>query len=69
MTSDEFATLLGRLEPLITRKDTKMRRVTKITLASACLNNFLCDRRLEAYMTPALVDWEDVDHRDNEGAW
>ncbi|KAL1260055.1 hypothetical protein QQF64_007882 [Cirrhinus molitorella] len=36
--------------------------VTKITLASVCLHNFLCDRRSEAYMTPALADWEDVDH-------
>ncbi|KAL1277302.1 hypothetical protein QQF64_023975 [Cirrhinus molitorella] len=26
MTSDEFETLLGRVEPLITRQDTKMRR-------------------------------------------
>ncbi len=41
--------------------------VTKI--ASACLHNFLCARRSEAYMTPALADWEDVDHRVNEGAW
>lgn len=43
--------------------------VTKITLASACLHNFLCDRRSEAYMTPALADWEDAGHRVNEGAW
>ncbi|KAL1277301.1 hypothetical protein QQF64_023974 [Cirrhinus molitorella] len=42
--------------------------VTKTTLASVCLHNFLCDRRSEAYMTPALADWEDVDHRVNEGA-
>ncbi|CAM4671483.1 unnamed protein product [Leuciscus chuanchicus] len=41
--------------------------VTKITLASACLHNFLCDCHSEAYMTPALTDWEDADHRVNEG--
>ncbi len=41
--------------------------VTKI--ASACLHNFLCARRSEAYMTPGVADWEDVDHRVNEGAW
>lgn len=43
--------------------------VTKITLASACLHNFLRERRSEAYMPPALADWEDADHRVNEGAW
>lgn len=43
--------------------------ITKITLASACLHNFLCDRRSEAYMTSTLADWEDADHRVNEGAW
>lgn len=43
--------------------------VTKITLASACLHNFLCERCSEAYMPPALADWEDADHRVNEGAW
>ncbi|CAM4682527.1 unnamed protein product [Leuciscus chuanchicus] len=41
----------------------------RITLASACLHNFLCERRSEAYMPPALADWEDADHRVNEGAW
>lgn len=43
--------------------------VTKVTLASACLHNFLCERRSEAYMPPALTDWEDADHRVNDGAW
>lgn len=43
--------------------------VTKITLASACLHNFLCEQHSEAYMPPKLADWEDVDHKIHDGAW
>ncbi|KAA0722998.1 hypothetical protein E1301_Tti019038 [Triplophysa tibetana] len=43
--------------------------VTKITLASACLHNFLCECRSEAYIPSALADCEDADHRIHEGAW
>ena len=43
--------------------------VTKITLASICLHNFLRQHRSEAYLPPALADWGDADHRVHEGAW
>lgn len=43
--------------------------VSTITLAAVCLHNFLRENRSEAYMPPALVDWEDADHRIHEGTW
>lgn len=44
-------------------------KVTKITMASLCIHNFLIERRSEAFMPPAFADWEDADHRVIKRAW
>lgn len=44
-------------------------KVVKITMASLCLHNFLRERRSDAYLPPANVDWKDEDHRLVNGTW
>lgn len=42
--------------------------VEKITMASLCIYNFLCERRYDAYSLLALVDYGNADHQLIEGA-
>lgn len=42
--------------------------LNQITLASAGLHSVLRERHSQAYMPPSVAEWEDADHRVNEGA-
>ncbi|CAM4725404.1 unnamed protein product [Leuciscus chuanchicus] len=44
-------------------------KVVKITMASLCIHNFLCEHRSEAYTPPAFADWEKADHNMVGGVW
>ncbi len=44
-------------------------KVVTIVFACLCLHNFLRNQRSDAYVPPAYVDYEDVNHHLIEGAW
>ncbi|XP_016412021.1 uncharacterized protein LOC107743354 [Sinocyclocheilus rhinocerous] len=44
-------------------------KVVKITMASLCIHNFLCERRSEAYTPPVFADWENADHNMVDRVW
>lgn len=44
-------------------------KVVKITMASLCIHNFLCECRSDAYTPAGFADWETADHVTVDGAW
>lgn len=69
VVENAFGIMANRLRVFRTTICLEPKKVVAITLASACIHNFLRDRTSEAYAPPALADWEDRDHRVMPGDW
>ncbi|XP_058623365.1 uncharacterized protein LOC131534485 [Onychostoma macrolepis] len=69
VVENAFGILANRLRVFRSTICLEPDKVIKITMASLCIHNFLCERRSEAYTPPAFVDWENTDHGVVDGAW
>lgn len=69
VVENAFGILANRLRVFRSTICLEPEKVTKITMASLCIHNYLRECRSEAYMPPAFADWVDADHRVIEGAW
>ncbi|XP_035529809.1 uncharacterized protein LOC118337072 isoform X1 [Morone saxatilis] len=69
VVENAFGILANRLRVFRSTICLEPEKVVKITMASLCIHNFLCERRSEAYTPPAFADWENADHSITEGTW
>ncbi|XDV18757.1 hypothetical protein PO909_024389 [Leuciscus waleckii] len=69
VVENAFGILANRLRVFRSTICLEPDKVVKITMASLCIHNFLCERRSEAYTPPAFADWENNDHSIVEGNW
>ncbi|XP_061578688.1 uncharacterized protein LOC133444800 [Cololabis saira] len=69
VVENAFGILANRLKIFRSTICLEPDKVVKITMASLCIHNFLCERRSEAYAPPAFADWETADHGMVDGAW
>nr|XP_055051363.1 uncharacterized protein LOC129437215 [Misgurnus anguillicaudatus] len=69
VVENAFGILANRLRVFRSTICLEPDKVVKITMASLCIHNFLCERRSEAYTPPAFADWEAADHNLVDGQW
>ncbi|KAM6937853.1 uncharacterized protein FYW49_000093 [Xenentodon cancila] len=69
VVENAFGILANRLKIFRSTICLEPDKVVKITMASLCIHNFLCERRSDAYAPPAFADWETADHGMVDGAW
>ncbi|XP_050960475.1 uncharacterized protein si:dkey-121j17.6 isoform X2 [Labeo rohita] len=69
VAENAFSILTNRLRVFRNTVFLEPEKVVKITMASLCIHNFLCERKSEAYTPPAFADFKNGDHRIVEGTW
>ncbi|XP_059369556.1 uncharacterized protein LOC132107342 [Carassius carassius] len=69
VAENAFSVLASRLRVFRNTIFLEPDKVEKITMASLCIHNFLCERRSEAYTCPAFADLKNGDHSIAEGTW
>ncbi|XP_073765400.1 uncharacterized protein [Danio rerio] len=69
VVENAFGILANRFRVFRSTIGLEPEKVIKITMASLCIHNFLCERRSEAYTPPAFTDWENSEHAMVDGLW
>ncbi|KAL1254285.1 hypothetical protein QQF64_016514 [Cirrhinus molitorella] len=69
VAENAFCVLKNRLRVFRSTVFLEPDKVIKITMASLCIHNFLCERKSEAYTSPVIADLKNGDHSMVEGTW
>ncbi|XP_023664998.2 uncharacterized protein [Paramormyrops kingsleyae] len=69
VVENAFGILANRLRVFRCSLCLEPEKVVKLTMASLCIHNFLCERKSEAYIPPGFADWENADHKIFDGSW